>query len=125
CSHCARGHRGRRSFYLRTAVPRTANPPGAGDALTLCTLIRGSENTVTVARPPKGTSGATTSLPSCAETVASTVALSPRKVAVPRRVRRPPEDATGVTDCRNGAAARRSDSLTVALPVRRLPSLTR
>ena len=87
--------RRRRSFYLSTAVPRTAKPPGTGDALTLCTLMPGSENTVMVANPPNGTSGATTSLPFCAETVASTVALSPRKVAVPRSVRRPPAEAMG------------------------------
>ena len=108
---CPRTRRGR-SFYLSVAVPRTAKPPGTGAALTPCTLMRGSENTVIVARPPKGTSGATTSLPSCAETVASTVALRPSRVAVPRRVRRPSEEATGVSEVRNGAAARRSDSAT-------------
>ena len=64
-------------------------PPGTGEALTPWTWTCGSENTVIVARPPNGTSGATTSLPSWAETVASTVALRPNSVAVPRRVSRP------------------------------------
>ena len=103
----------------------TLKPPGTGEALTPWTAMRGSENTVIVASPPNGTSGATTSLPSWAETVASTVALRPSRVAVPRRVRRPSEEATGVTELRNGAAARRSDSATTALPLRRLPCLTR
>ena len=62
------------------------NPPGTVVALTDCTWTCGLLNSVSVAMPPNGTSGATTSPPFCAATVASTVAVNPRKLAVPRSV---------------------------------------
>ena len=112
CPHCAL--RGADEGAASISAPRFRAPGSRRARATRsppATLMRGSENTVIVASPPKGTSGATTSLPSWAETVASTVALRPSSVAVPRRVRRPSEEATGVTEVRNGAAARRSDSV--------------
>ena len=58
-----------------------------------------------------------------AETVASTEPVTPRTVAVPRRVRPSAPLATGWTLPRIGSEARRSDSVTRADPVSRLPRL--
>ena len=57
-------------------MPRTEKPPGVADALTLWTPTCGAENTVSVAKPPNGTSGTTTSLPFSALTVASALHLT-------------------------------------------------
>src|SRR5689334_8985347 len=109
--------------HLSVPVAVTRNPPGADVAPTLCTSTCGLEKTVSVAKPPNGTSGATISFPSLALTVASTVAVTPNSDAVPLSVRRPSEDSTGTTDRRIGIARRRSDSVTSAVPTSWLPRL--
>ncbi len=116
---------GRRTAQCSRAVAVALNPSAVGVPLTDSTVIRGSENTVTVARPPKGRSGATTSLPSVAATVASTEAVTPRTVAVPRSVRPSVPLATGCTLSRIGSEARRSASVTRAEPVSSSPRLCR
>ncbi len=75
----------------------------------------GRRTAVIVARPPNGTSGATTSSPSCGRDggVHGRRDAEQRGRALQRRAA--PAEATGVTDCRIGSAVRRSASVTTAL----------
>jgi Phosphodiester glycosidase len=72
--------------YSNRATAISLNPPVTVTALTDCTRTCGSLNSVIVAIPPNGTSGATTSAPSRVPTTALTLALSPNRLAVPRTI---------------------------------------